>query len=292
MTKEQIARLEALRKKAASDLSDQEKAEMKQLEALEAKAGGAGGAGDTGDDDTPKFTQAYVDKLRSDAAKYRIKAKEVGEKLTQFEGVDPEKYQELLQQQADAEKSKLEAKGDWDKLREQLVDTHNKELQTKDQSFQTLQAENAKLKDEINSIILKHEIGIHATVAKAINPELVEMVVLGKVKVDVDDNGERKIKVLDADKKDRLDPKTGEAFTIPQLINELKQTQQYAHLFIGGTYGAGGGGEYFEGRSISNPWKSESFNLTMQGEVMKKDGTLAKRLIVEAGKDPAVYGLK
>lgn len=284
MTQEQIAKLEALRKKAASDLSEEENAEKTELEALEAKE-----AGDGGDD--PKYTQAYVEKLRSDAAKYRIKAKEHGEKLAQFEGIDPEKYREMLRQIEEAEKKKLEAKGDWDKLRDQLVEAHGKELAAKDQAHQALQAENAKLQDDINKIILKHEVGVHSTVAKAINPELVEMVVMGKVKVDVDDNGNRSIKVLDTDKKDRLDPKTGELFSVPQLINELKQSQQYAHLFEGGTYGAGGKGEYFEGKNISNPWKAESFNLTMQGTILQKDQNLAKRLITEAGKVPASYGL-
>lgn len=75
-----------------------------------------------------------------------------------------------------------------------------------------------------------------------------------------------------------------------EQIAELKKTDGY--LFAAAPAGGGGanppGGG---GTGQKNPWKAETFNLTEQGRILRENPALARSLIVEAGKDPANYGL-
>ena len=63
----------------------------------------------------------------------------------------------------------------------------------------------------------------------------------------------------------------------------MKQSENYAHLFAGGSAGAGSGTVKFDGRSIDNPWKPGSINLTLQGKILQENPSMAKRLAAEAG---------
>ncbi|MPS48543.1 MAG: hypothetical protein E2592_06050 [Methylobacillus sp.] len=52
------------------------------------------------------------------------------ERLKAFEGIDPEKVRELLAEKSKAEAEQLEAKGQWDKLKAQMVEAHTSEVNT------------------------------------------------------------------------------------------------------------------------------------------------------------------
>lgn len=269
MTEAERKRLEAL--KAKAELTDDEK---KELEALEAKAAAA-------DDKT--YGEAYVKELRKESGKYRTRAKELEESLAKFDGMDPEEYRRLKDAAAEAEKARLTKEGDFEKLRQQLVADFDKDkaklatqLAEKDTAY-------AALESELNRTIMAHEISIQASMAKAINPKLVEMVIMQTAKVEKTEDGRRVIKILDGKGEPRVDLKTGEPFKIGQLLEEMKQTEEFAHLFAGGKPGAGSGTVNVGGRRIANPWKKESFNLSEQGRIYKENPELANRLKAEAG---------
>ena len=282
MTEAEKRELEALKAKAEKDLTDDEKA---RLEALKKKEAEAEAEADSGDKDKT-FSESYVKGLRAESAKYRTKAKEAEEKLAQFNEVDIEEYRRLKQEKADAVKAKLEEKGEWEKLREQLVEAHQNEKDAWEKEKAQMLENYQKLEGELANTILGHEIAVAAATAKAINPKTVELILQGlhMVKVEQTDEGKRIIKVLDTEGNGRIDPKTGEAMTVPQLLEEMKHSKDHAHLFAGGNVGAGSGTEYFGNTSIKNPWKKETLNLTLQGQILTKDPALAKRLMAEAGK--------
>ena len=271
LTEAEKKELEALKAKG-DDLNDDEKAKLKELEAKATAQ------------DEPTFSETYVKELRKENAKYRTAAKEIEKKLAAYDGVDPEKYKEMLDAQEEAKKKELEDAGEWDKLRDQLLDAHNEELGGKDKTIAEMQGQIDALTAEIKSTVLDNEIANAAAVAEAFNPSVVGMVIKTMTKVETLEDGKRVVRVLDAEGKDKINIKTGKPFTITDLIADMKQSQEYATLFKGGVPGAGSGGENFDGNSVKNPWKKgEHWNLTEQGRIFMQDKDLAKRLMAEAG---------
>ena len=65
------------------------------------------------------------------------------------------------------------------------------------------------------------------------------------------------------------------------ILKPLREDKTYSHLFAekGGAYTPKGG----SGSSDVNPWAKDTFNLTKQGEIYKKDPAKAKVLMQEAG---------
>lgn len=271
MTAEQKARLAALR--ATAEKTAEEQSELTQLEALEASDGG-----------DKSYGEEYVKALRSESAKYRTAKNELEKKLATFDGVDVEEYRSLKEAKEQIERDKLAKGGELEKLREKFVSDHQKDINKFNEEKATLEAKVKVLEGELSKTILCHEISAAAAVAKALNPKLVEMAVLSQVGVETDDNGNRIIKVLDSEGNSRIDLKTGKRFSIMQLIEEMKQTAEYAMLFSGGATGASSGTKHvFQGSNINNPWKKDTFNLTMQARIVNSDPNLAARLRAEAG---------
>jgi hypothetical protein len=118
MTDEEKKELEALRAKAEKDLTDDEKAKLEALVKMEK----AEAAKTKGDDKT--YSESYVKSLREENAKYRTKARDAEKKLGTFDNIDPEEYQRLKDLEKEAQDNKLKAEGEWDTLRQQLIDDH------------------------------------------------------------------------------------------------------------------------------------------------------------------------
>ncbi len=270
LTAEQRKELDALKSKA--DRGEEETARMVKLESLS-------------DAKEKTYDEAYVKKLREEAAKHRTKAKEYSANLANFDGIDPEEYRALKDAQEKLEENKLKDAGEFDILRQKLVDAHAAELTSKDTVVQELQSKYNMLETELQNVMLGHEIAVAASIAKAINPQLVEMVIKGTMaKVETMEDGSRTIKVLDTDGSDMVDAKTGKPVTISQLMEIMKTDEKYAHLFAGGKPGAGSGTVLHDGKRIDNPWKAETFNLTLQGQITQNNPALAAQLKAEAGK--------
>ena len=270
--------LDALQAKA--ELSDEEKA---RLEVLKAKAK----EDPPGGNDEKVFSEAYVKGLRTESAKYRTKAREAEEKLARFDGIDPAEHLKLLELKKQQETQKLEEEGQWEKLKAQLVESHTKEQEKFEAERVAFNNQIKGLEAELSNTILGHEIAVAAGTAQAINPKLVEITLksMNMATVEQGEDGTRVIKVLNDDGETaRIDPQTGDPMTVLQLLEDMKQSKEYAHLFAGGKPGAGSNTNFFRDGQIENPWKTETRNLTKQAEILKADPALAKRLRAEAGK--------
>lgn len=112
---------------------------------------GAGGSDDDGqkpdNKDGKKISDSEAKLLKDVMAKKTAlkeandKLKAADEKLKSFEGIDPAKVRELLKQQQDAETAKLEAQGQWDKLKAQMAEAHKAELASVQAQRDALQAQ-------------------------------------------------------------------------------------------------------------------------------------------------------
>lgn len=175
------------------------------------------------------------DQLLADLAKARAD-------LKAFDGVDREKYDELVQAQAEAERAALEGKGQWQVLEQQLkdaaaqrekqlIDTHTKDVKERDDRIKSLSdALEAKLVDaEVVAALSKQ--------TKAV--KLLEPHVKSRVKV-FNEDGKFTAKVIDKDGNPRIGDTQGTPMTIDQLVEELKADPEFLRGFDGNTVGGGG----------------------------------------------------
>jgi len=244
---------------------------------------------DANDTDTKSFPESVVKSLRQENASWRQKHKALKDQIDEMQGkiasVDMDKYYELLDKEKEIEKRELEKKGEFDKLREQLIKEHEKELKTKEQSVIDLSTKYERLDAELNTTVLSNHIAMEAATAKCLNPKLLELTLSQEAQVVIDEQtGRRSIKLVDEYGEPRVDPKTGKPFTIKQRIAEMKEMQEYAMLFEGAK--AGSGSRTVNGITLKgNPFdrKSPHFNLTEQGRLYRDNPDLAKRLAGEVG---------
>ena len=152
-------------------------------------------------------------------------------------GKSPEEIAEILQKQADAEKAKLEQKGEWDKLRAQLVDSHGKELSARDKLIAEKEAEIQRRQSALESYLIDAAATSAIAAEKGI-PELLLPHVQRQVKV-IDDQGKYVVRVLTPDGTPRMNSK-GEYLGVKDLIAELKGNDIYGRAFEGS--GASGSG--------------------------------------------------
>jgi hypothetical protein len=66
--------------------------------------------------------------LKSALEKERKAAKDAAAALKKYDGVDPERYAELLKAAEEAEAQKLQTEGKWEEMKQRLTDAHKKEL--------------------------------------------------------------------------------------------------------------------------------------------------------------------
>lgn len=66
------------------------------------------------------------------------KLSEYSSQLKNWEGLNPDDVRKLVQEKRDAELKQLEKKGEWDKIRQQMLEAHNVEKQTLAQKIEEL----------------------------------------------------------------------------------------------------------------------------------------------------------
>lgn len=91
--------------------------------------GGSGSGESKISDSEAKLLKEVMQKKKA-LAEATDNIKKLNEKLAQFDGIDPVAVRELLNQKKTEETKQLEAKGEWDRLRAQIVEEHNKEKLT------------------------------------------------------------------------------------------------------------------------------------------------------------------
>ena len=136
--------------------------------------GGKGsGDDDSGsDDDKPSEKEAALIK---EVMKKKGKIKELetqlgnlNSQLKRFEGIDPEAVRELLKQKEEVETKKLEEKGEWEKLKQQILSAHGKEVSGLADELATVK----KQLSEKDTLIEKLTIGHSFDSSKYIGEEL------------------------------------------------------------------------------------------------------------------------
>ena len=183
--------------------------------------------------------------LKSALEKER-KARADFEKMAkQYQGLgkSPEEIAELVKKHEESEREKLENKGEWDKLKAQLLESHKKELAARDEAVQ-------KMKATLESYLVDASATEAIAAARGV-PQLLLPHVKASVKV-VEEEGKYHVRVVDKDGSPRMNSK-GEYLSIKDLVAEMRESDVFARAFEGnGTSGSGApsGGMFRKGGAI------------------------------------------
>jgi hypothetical protein len=195
------------------------------------------------DVDVDDAVKTATSKANKEAAQFRHQVKK-------WEGLGktPEEIQELLEMAAKAEEEKALKGGEWEKLKQQMMDQHNKALSAKDTSLQTMRG-----------TLEKHLIDGAATAAIAEAkgvPQLLLPHVRAQVRV-VEEDGNFVARVVNAKGEPRVDGK-GEFMSIADLVGEMRQNEVFGRAFE--SSGAGGSGTPANGGSKSSSGIPKAFD--------------------------------
>ena len=109
-----------------------------------AVAAGSEGTGDSNQQNSGGMTDKERELLRESMSR-KEKIKELESKLNEYssqlknwEGLNPDDVRKLVQEKRDAELKQLEKKGEWDKIRQQMLEAHNGEKATLAQKIEEL----------------------------------------------------------------------------------------------------------------------------------------------------------
>jgi hypothetical protein len=192
--------------------------------------------GDGGDGGVKTFDETYVKQLRSEAAQYRTKAKELEQKL------------QTMPQEITAKV--LQALG--------LEPDPNKNFEKQ------LEEARAKARDgeqRANERLMRAEVKALATEMGLVDADAA-LALMDRSKVAVKDDG-----TVEGAK---------------EALEALVAAKPWLKKAPGQTVG-GGTNPPGAGNTQTNPWKNETFNLTLQGKILKENPALAQRLMAEAG---------
>jgi len=152
------------------------------------------------------------------------------ENLAKFEGVDADKYREMLKQIETIDEKNLMDKGDFEKIREKLLSGFDDERKAFTDS-------ETKLRSQLESMM------IDAEAAKAVgeadgNLKLLMPIIKSRVAI-VDDNGKLVIQIK-TEGGDPATDKEGKPLSIAGLMDEIKADESYSGAFASsGLSGAG-----------------------------------------------------
>ncbi len=148
---------------------------------------------------------------------------------------DPEEYQTLRKAKQKAEEDRAKAEGNWEKLKNSLVEQHQKEVQS-------LQGKLSQQQTAVETYLIDAQVKAALSDAGA-NVHLMENIVKNSVRA-VAENGAYKVVVVDEKGDPRIGSSDGSFMTIPQLVKELSERSEFAPAFSGtGATGTGSGGQ-------------------------------------------------
>lgn len=115
-----------------------------------------------GDDDDDKKSKEDESLLKEVMKKKqalkdeKAKTADLEKKLKQFDGIDLDEVKQMLADKKAAADKKLEDKGDYEALKTQIVEAHEKELTAKDESIAELEASKKSLEGKIEELTIGH----------------------------------------------------------------------------------------------------------------------------------------
>lgn len=163
----------------------------------------------------------------------------------QLSGIDLEKAKKALEQAEQHEREKLKATGDWETREKQLKEQLAADLSKRETHFQaelkTREDRIGKLQGSLEKSLVEAQATAAIAAAKG-SPELLLPHVMRSVKV-VEENGEFVARVLDATGQPRIANVKGDAFTIANLVDEMRANTVYGRAFEASGAGGSGAGQ-------------------------------------------------
>lgn len=182
--------------------------------------------------------------LKSALQKERDAARTAAQKVKALEGklagIDPDKYKELLDKEADAETKRLEQAGEWTKMKEQMTTQHAADLQ-KEREI------SARLTRQLETVQIDSKV-IEAISKAGGNVELLKPHVRSRLLLNTDDFSTT---VLDTDGKTPKVDGNGNPVNIDALISEMRKSDIYSGAFKASEQ-SGSGSEPNKGGSGAN----------------------------------------
>ena len=161
--------------------------------------------------------------------------KKLADKLAELKDVDPEEYRKLKAAAAEADEKKAKDAGQFDQLKNQLIEKHNGDMKKVQAD---LDADRAFIRKLLADSVATKELA-----AAGGNPKLLLPHLLTQIDVVRGDDGEYTAVVKDAKGNVRIGNAKGEPMTIAELVAEFKASDDYAAAFSGsGASGSGAAG--------------------------------------------------
>ena len=223
--------------------------------------------------------EGVVDKAKVDEIQANNAAllKQVEELKAKFGGIDPDEVKRLAEEKRRLEEDAARKAGDFDKMLQGRV----KPLQDQ---LQALAAERDALHGRLADLQINQG-AIAAATKRGLRPSAMADLALRVRNVFRLEAG-----VPRAYEADGKTAKVGKDGVSPITLDEWVEglAAEAPHLFAenagGGAAGSGSGAGSGAVPFGENPWKRETFNLTKQGEIVRKDPSRAKALMSAAGK--------
>lgn len=192
-------------------------------------------------------------RANKEAETERLKRKELEAKVSKWEalGKSDEEIAELIARTSESESKDAEKKGDVERIKQQMLDLHTKELKKRDTAIESANNLAAAMRQQLEN----HLIDANATAAIAANkgvPELLLPHVRKRVKV-VEEDGSFKVQVLEPNGEPAYNGK-GEPLSISEMVEGMRSSDIFGRAFESsgamgsgtppGTTGATGKGGY------------------------------------------------
>jgi hypothetical protein len=203
--------------------------------------------------------------------------KELEDLTARFEGIDPTEVRKLAEDKARLEEAQALKAGEFEKVLETRLKTVKADA---DKQVSALASERDALNARLATIQIDQAVVTEAT-KRGLRPTALPDITARARNTFRLVNG-----VPQAFESDGQTPRAGRDGVTPLSLAEWLDTQvsDAPHLFAssagGGATGdaSGGGANARSGAHGDNPWKTESFNLTKQGQIMKTNPALAATL--------------
>jgi hypothetical protein len=182
--------------------------------------------------------------LKNALASEKLTAKQRQERLDALEKGDLVELQRLREEDRKRREKDAHDKGDWETLKNQLVEQHQKEIA---ELTKKLQAKDGI----IEQVLVDNQAMSELAAAQVVSPKVMLPHIKPFLKV-IDEDGKPSIQVVDEKGKPRLSPDgKGSNMTVAQLIESFKQSADYQPFFKG-TGGRGGGSDSDAGKGGGN----------------------------------------
>tara|TARA_Y100001963_G_scaffold160024_1_gene267142 strand:+ start:1039 stop:1836 length:798 start_codon:yes stop_codon:yes gene_type:complete len=226
------------------------------------------------------FTEkSRLDEFRESNINLKKQMEEIQSKLSQHEGIDPVQAREALEKVKGLENKELLEKGQFDEILKNKEVEYGGKIEQLTKHAQDQEKVAKTYKDELETYRITS--AIQTAVNEVGNPQssaIADILARAKNSWQIDDKGI--LFCVDGTGKARYSEKGDQYLSPQEWAKELVQSAP--HLFVS-SVGGGANGSGTGQNGVLNPWSKENYNLTKQGEILKDNPTLAKRLSGEAG---------